>query len=153
MKNFFNLVDREELIKRIEALSPEANARWGKMNVNQMLCHLYDSAKVAMGEIRPKHIGNFITRMKWVKRYVLGKNSFPKEKVETAKEVNPMREGTKPVDFEEDKKKLLEIMQIYCEKADSIPSPEHPILGAFSKEDWGRQMYIHTDHHLKQFGA
>ncbi|MBX7240667.1 MAG: DUF1569 domain-containing protein [Bacteroidia bacterium] len=153
MKNFFNPDDRESLIKRIEALSPEAKPLWGKMNVNQMLCHLYDSAKVAMGEVRPKHIGNFITRMKWFKKYILRKDTFPKAKVETAKEVNPMKDGTKPAGFEEDKKKLLEIMKVYSEKADSVPSPEHPILGVFSKEDWGRQMYIHTDHHLKQFGA
>ena len=153
MKNFLNESDRNELISRIESLSPNAPAQWGKMNVNQMLCHLYDSLKVALGEIKPAHIGNFITRLTFVKRFVLGNRPFPKEKVETTKEVNPMKDGTKPVDFEEDKKRLLDFMRQYSEKSATIVSPEHPILGSFSKEDWARQIYQHTDHHLRQFGA
>ncbi len=152
MKNFFNIPDKNELEQRIQKLSPNAIALWGKMNAGEMLCHLYDSLKVASGEVRPKHIGNFLTRMSWLKKMVLRGRSFQKN-VNTAKEVNPQRDGTKPTDFEKDKKRLLDEMQLYFEKAATLTPPEHPIFGNFSTEDWGRQVYMHTDHHLQQFGV
>jgi hypothetical protein len=153
MENFHNSEDYQKLIDRITALSPNAKAQFGKMNVNEMICHLNDSMKVALGEIRPKHIGNFITRMAFLKRFVLSRKSFQKEKVETAKEVNPHKEGSKPTDFQKDKETLFALMAEYKEKYKNMEAMPHPIFGTFSHEDWGRQIYMQTVHHLEQFGG
>ena len=31
--------------------------------------------------------------------------------------------------------------------------PAHPIFGRMSEAEWLRWGYLHTDHHLRQFGA
>jgi hypothetical protein len=31
--------------------------------------------------------------------------------------------------------------------------PTHPIFGRMSEAAWMRWAYLHTDHHLRQFGA
>src|SRR5277367_575329 len=42
--------DRENISSRLSQLSPQDTARWGKMSVHQMICHLDDSYKFALGE-------------------------------------------------------------------------------------------------------
>lgn len=32
-------------------------------------------------------------------------------------------------------------------------APQHPIFGSMSRKQWLRWAYLHTDHHLRQFGA
>jgi hypothetical protein len=42
-----------------------------------------------------------------------------------------------------------------AELADAGPgrfSTPHPILGSMSRSEWHRWAYLHTDHHLRQFG-
>ena len=39
MKSLFDKPVCEELLQRIDQLSPESKALWGKMNVTQMLAH------------------------------------------------------------------------------------------------------------------
>ncbi len=36
--------------ERIQRLDPNASAKWGRMTVHQMVCHLNDSFRVGMGE-------------------------------------------------------------------------------------------------------
>ena len=35
----------------------------------------------------------------------------------------------------------------------AIRSRRHPLWGRMSEWEWGRWGYLHTDHHLRQFGA
>src|SRR4051812_42772378 len=51
-KSLSNASAREELLDRMQRLSPEAMARWGKMTAPQMLAHLADWMLMAKGEIR-----------------------------------------------------------------------------------------------------
>jgi hypothetical protein len=46
MKSLFNPADNNELIERIERLTPTTPAQWGKMNVAQMLSHLQEPIKL-----------------------------------------------------------------------------------------------------------
>ena len=39
MKNLFNATDTKEAIGRIQQLTPNTSALWGKMSVAQMLAH------------------------------------------------------------------------------------------------------------------
>lgn len=47
IKNLFNNSVKQELIERINKLTPETQRKWGKMNVAQMLAHLQMRIKIS----------------------------------------------------------------------------------------------------------
>ena len=50
MKTLFNIPDRKEVLDRLNAARPESERRWGSMSAHQMICHLSDSFRAALGE-------------------------------------------------------------------------------------------------------
>ncbi len=54
MKNIFNPVFMQEILERIDELSPESRGQWGKMDVAQMLAHCSAFQDIAMGDSFPK---------------------------------------------------------------------------------------------------
>src|SRR5687767_12886131 len=95
---------RTELIGRIERLTPDAKAKWGRMNVEQMLSHL-----VQAGEL--PFIASVPDRSTWMSRtvikplvlYVL---PMPKD-VKTSPAMDQQQDGRKPLGFEVDKINLV----------------------------------------------
>jgi hypothetical protein len=61
--------------------------------------------------------------------------------------------GTPPVEFEQDRRELLKLMDRFtCESP--IPTfSAHPIFGQMSRKELMRWAYLHINHHLRQFGA
>lgn len=49
MKNIYNHLDTEEILNRIDKLSPNSQPQWGKMDVAQMLAHCSSFQDIAMG--------------------------------------------------------------------------------------------------------
>ena len=52
MKTLFNMPDRKEVLGRLRGVRPESERRWGSMSAHQMICHLSDSFRAALGEKR-----------------------------------------------------------------------------------------------------
>jgi hypothetical protein len=50
MTHLGNAAVRRTILSRLAALAPGSSARWGRMNVHQMVCHLADSYRGVMGE-------------------------------------------------------------------------------------------------------
>lgn len=152
MPNLLNETELKELISRIENLK-ETNIRlWGKMEVNQMLCHCADGVRMALGILPVKDKSNIITRtlLRW---YVFRMKEFPKS-TPTVDEMNQEKElSTKPVSFELDKKELLQLIQKFQDADEETLAPASPVFGKMSKEQWGWLNYMNIDHHLKQFSA
>ena len=107
--SLFDLSKCGAIISRINRLSPDSKPAWGKMNVNQMLCHCADGVKMATGELQVEDKSNFATRV-FLKPLVLYVLSIPKG-VPTAKKLDQMQGGTSPVDFEPDRRELLACME------------------------------------------
>jgi hypothetical protein len=40
---------RAEILQRIEALTPRSERGWGRMTPHQMVCHLSDACRAALG--------------------------------------------------------------------------------------------------------
>lgn len=53
MKNIFNRLHSEELVNRLNKLSPNLKAKWGKMNVSQTLAHCSSFQDIAIGHSVP----------------------------------------------------------------------------------------------------
>jgi hypothetical protein len=61
--------------------------------------------------------------------------------------------GTASADIETEKTNLVELLkQVRALPDDSILQP-HPMYGKLNRKQWGRFMYVHLDHHLRQFGV
>jgi hypothetical protein len=101
LKNILNENDRNSLIDRIKTISEDDKALWGKMTVNEMVCHTTDQLKMAMDEIKTDYIGNMV-KSTLLKQLVLLGMPVPKGKIETVKELKQGVGGTPPVNFRDD---------------------------------------------------
>ena len=57
------------------------------------------------------------------------------------------------VNFEEERKKLISLIQKFYQTGAKGMQPEHPFFGKLTPEEWDRLQYKHLDHHLRQFGV
>lgn len=151
-RNIFNPSDRNSILERVQSLDAKASARWGKMDANQMLCHAADQIKVALGEITCRPTGTIFHRTlaKWL---ILGGLPFPRGRTQTMPEISQDKEGTPPKGFEGDKKILVETIGKIAKANAEGEFTAHPIFGEMNNKEWGRLVWLHLDHHLKQFGS
>jgi len=49
MRSLANESDKTAVLGRLRALKPDSARRWGKMSPHEMVCHLNDSFKAAIG--------------------------------------------------------------------------------------------------------
>jgi hypothetical protein len=149
MKSLFNPNDNNELIERLEKLTPNSAALWGKMNVAQMLSHLQEPIKVATGEAKLKHslLGMVFGRM--AKKKMLAQENFSKN-LPTAPTF--IRKGE--FDFEQEKATTISLIKNFAVKGPGVLSKNpHPFFGKMTVEEWDTLGWKHIDHHLKQFGV
>jgi hypothetical protein len=152
MKSILDSSTQKEIEKRILSLNETSNRLWGKMKVNEMICHCSDQVKMAVGEIPTKYVGNFLLST-IVKHLILLGMPAPKGKVETVSELKQGVKGTRPTTIEQDKKTLLNFVQNFKSIIAKNSNVVHPAFGKLTTEQWARLCYIHLDHHLKQFSV
>lgn len=150
MESIFDPKANEDIINRIESLSPIALSQWGKMTVSQMLLHCQMPIKVAFGtlDIKPQWLLSFLFG-KAAKKKLMSKQPFGKGSP-TAKEFKITHEP----DFEKSKKELIELVQVFAKDGHAaIKIEKHPFFGHMAPHEWDYMQWKHLDHHLKQFGA
>ena len=150
MKNIFKATDVQDIINRIESLTPQTAPQWGKMTVDQMLAHLnvaYDMTYTDQYK-KPGAIGKFFLKL-FVKNAVVGPKPYPKNG-KTAPDfiIKDSR------DFDAEKKKLIE----YLDKTQSLGSAHFEnrashSFGPLTSDQWNIMFSKHLDHHLTQFGV
>ncbi|HSS96345.1 MAG TPA: hypothetical protein VLK33_04920, partial [Terriglobales bacterium] len=106
MKNLGDASVQQQVKQRIQSLQPDSERRWGRMSSSQMICHLSDSFRRTLGEkqaenLPPKKILKLLAL--WVP--IPWPHGF-KTRPEMDQEIG----GTRPVQFEMDRKQLLEYM-------------------------------------------
>jgi hypothetical protein len=122
------------------------------MSAHQMICHLCDSCRMAMGEKPVSDATGRLQRtvVKWIALYlpVRWPSGIP-----TRPEVDQQVAGTRPVEFAADVAELEALLELVTTREKGFEWPVHPIFGRMSRGAWLRWAYLHTDHHLRQFGA
>ena len=88
--------------------------------------------------------------VKWIALYAPVR--WPTELV-TVPEVDQQVGGTRPIQFATDLAELSDLLNVFTSGEVEGGSPRHPIFGRLSRSAWLRWGYLHTDHHLRQFGA
>jgi hypothetical protein len=147
MNSIFDQTANDDMIARINKLTPESQALWGKMSVDQMLKHTNQALIVAFGENTIKV--NFLLRLlgRMMKNKVF--NAEFKKNSPTAPEFI-FKES---YDFEASKKELITNYSRFAKGHESIKITNHPFWGKMTFEDWDKLMWNHVDHHLRQFGV
>ncbi len=150
MKSIFEQEAYNEVMIRLEELSKHDKAKWGKMNVTQMLKHCQKPIRLAFGEEKVEK-PNFLMRLliKFMKPTLYNDKPW-KQGLPTAKEFVVKDEN----DFETEKEKLKkQITRMHNSEDYFKPSKRHPIFGDMKYWMWGQSGYKHLDHHFKQFGV
>lgn len=145
-KNIFDDDTFEEIVVRIEKLTPETRPRWGSMDIAQMLAHCAEIQDVSNGKtlkgtpLIVKMMGPMIKKM------VLSEKPYPKNS-----RTHPQYLMVEPEDFSLQRDRLVNSLRAMrgLGRVDS----RHPLFGKMTADEKGWAMYKHLDHHLSQFGA
>jgi hypothetical protein len=143
--------DKQEIIRRLRTLRPDSVRVWGRMSVHQMVCHVSDAFRMANGDKTTQDVSNLGRRtvVKWIALHMPVR--WPQGRIQTVPEVDQNAGGTKPVEFFADLAELETLIERFVSHRGNRPA--HPIFGRLSDSEWLRWGYLHTDHHLRQFGA
>lgn len=146
MKNLFDVSPRQEIIDRINKLTPDSKPQWGKMNVAQMLAHSIMPLELTLTNPKPPRqvVGKIIGGL--VKKILLSERPFKR----SAPAPKSFKVNT-PQDFNLQKEKILEVVNKFDKGV--IKDFVHPFIGEMTEAQWGQLQYKHLDHHLRQFGV
>jgi hypothetical protein len=138
---------REELLLRLDRLSPESTALWGRMNAGEMIAHVLLGMRMAGGELeaRPRRSPFRYWPLKYIFVYW-----FPFPHGAPA----PREVVTRGKDFAWDEN-LAALRTVLADFPMVAPAkwPLHPVFGKLSPRAWGALGWRHLDHHLRQFGV
>ena len=149
MKTIFNPADRAAIERRLQHLPTGATPRWGKFTCGQMLAHLTDAARMALGDL-PIGSGGAPAFLSWppVRHAVIHWLPFPKG-APTAPEL--LSRQAEPHQQEVDA--LLALIARVVANESAGQWARHPAFGTLTTRTWGVLVHKHIDHHLRQFGA
>jgi hypothetical protein len=148
--DIFNSSDYELIVARIKSLSDTSYRQWGTMTLPEMLEHCSIQLKMAVFEIQgTKHEGSFVLRTSFGRWMGLYGPRWKKGTI-TPSQMNIKRQTLIIKNFTDEHSQLLNYLKVILTK-DNFQ--EHPIFGKLNKKDWGRLIWKHLDHHLRQFGA
>ncbi len=146
MKSVFDKTTRDELKARINSLTENSTAQWGKMSVAQMIKHCSQWDEMALGKTiyKQSFIGKLFGKVAlkdMMKDQPMKKNlpTVPSFKIKEAGSVA------------EEKKKWISLLDEYAHYSGN--GFIHPFFGAMTKEQTGYLVYKHANHHLGQFNS
>ena len=138
---------KESIKRRVAALQPGAERRWGRMTVDQMLWHLNCGIENSLGRFAVEDIK--LPMPYAVVKFVVLNFPWRKGKTPTAREFVARDQ----YDFAAEQARLLRLIDEVTAKPLDAPWPNSAFMGPMSGRDWSRLGAKHLDHHLSQFGA
>lgn len=145
MKSILNQKDYQELVERVNRLTPETKAKWGRMDAAQMLAHVSEVQEVKNG--KPLKNTPIIARL--FKGYIR-KMVFNDVPYKPNTRTHPQYVVSLPQSFETQKQRFLNAMAVMHNEN---PDTKHRLFGKMTDEEKGWGCYKHINHHLEQFGV
>src|SRR5437868_3875536 len=132
LKNIFDASVKEEIIARINKLTPQTQPQWGKMNVSQMLAHLQVPMGVATGKHKLKRtlFGRIVGPL--AKSILYNEKPF-KHDLPTDRSFVMLGQEK---DFEKEKQHLISLVNDFSEQ--TMVDEPHPFFGKLTKEQWSK---------------
>ena len=152
MKTLARPCDKAEILRRLRMVRPDSARRWGRMSAHQMVCHLADGFRMAIGAKTVSPATGLLQRtiVKWFALYapVPWLAGLP-----TRPETDQEHGGSRPADFAADVARVETLLELVTAPTRRLDRTSHPIFGAMSEAAWLRWGYLHADHHLRQFSG
>ena len=146
----YDNTEAQNLINRINKLTPETSAKWGKMNVTQMLAHCCITYEYIFDERTDKP--NFL--MKWMLKKFVKKKVVSEEMYEKNSPTGPAFIIKDTRDFENEKTRLIYYINKVAEKGSAFFEGKSSVsFDDLNSTEWNNMMYKHLNHHLSQFGV
>jgi hypothetical protein len=147
--NIFNETDAQQMMRRIALLSEKSARQWGTMTVAEMCWHCRQQLEFV---VQPRDIKVLKTMyrfqpMKWMIIFAI---PWPKE-APTAPTMDAKKSNTAVESVETEKAKLIVALETVL-KMEKIKAT-HPLFGELGKHYWGRLIWKHLHHHLRQFSC
>ena len=149
MKSLYEPAAAADVRRRIASLHPTSERVWGKMNVAQALAHCALAMENALGDtVLPRHplgrlIGGWAKRGFIEKGKPMGRGAPSHPSVIVADERN----------FEVERIRLQRAIDRFTSGPAACTRHPHFFFGTMTPREWATFMYIHLDHHLKQFNV
>jgi hypothetical protein len=147
MRTLWHSDARRRLVDRLGHLTGDAKPLWGRMNAPQMLAHVNDALRMAIGDL-PVKARKGPLRYPPLRELVVYVLPFPKG-VPTARELLARVDRAQ---FGEEAAAFPGLLERFADRAPDAPMPEHPAFGVMSRRAWGVLACRHVDHHFRQFG-
>jgi len=148
----FDQQGKDTIVARINALTPETQAQWGKMNVGQMLAHCnvaYEIVHEPGMHSPPGFFGKFLANVFAKNQVISDDKPYPK-----SGQTAPMFIIKEEKDFETEKARLIGyIDKTYGEGTAHYEGLENMTFGNLTSREWNNLFSKHLDHHLTQFGV
>lgn len=148
MYTIFDETTREALITRIHMLNEHSVARWGEMNVSQMLRHNVLFEEMMQGKRKYKRVfmGRIFGKMA-LRRLIKDDSPFPRG-LPSAPGFKVTGNG---IDVPSERSRWIVLVDDYGRLADDRFT--HLFFGRMTRDQVGHLSYKHIDHHLRQFGC
>lgn len=151
VSNTFTQEHKDSIYTRLNNLKPDTASKWGRMSVTEMLTHMNDALRIALG-IKPAiDKSNFFTNKVMFPAAVYVLPFWPKGEM-TAPEMQQGNQGSKPRDFYTELEFLKAMLDVFNEREEEKLKP-HPMFGKLSKKQWRDLLVKHLNHHFNQFGV
>jgi N-acetyl-anhydromuramyl-L-alanine amidase AmpD len=150
LPNIFTQEVGDQIIERIQKLTPQSEAKWGKMNVAQMLAHCNIAYELSLENkhAKPGFITSLLLKL-FVKKAVVNEVPYARNS-RTAPVFMVVDEKI----FEKEKERLIQyIRKVYHMGASAFEGKMSHGFGPLSSTEYNNMFYKHLDHHLGQFGV
>jgi hypothetical protein len=148
MHNLFEPATAVGILSRVDKLQPSTQARWGKMNVSQMMAHCQAPFEVFFAEKDMKRKLPGILFGKIAK-----KKLFSDKPWSHSLPTDPKFVIKNQPEFQSEKEKLINLINRFATEGYKTTEKLHPFFGRMSAQEWALFHYKHLDHHLQQFGV
>ncbi|MHB1310705.1 MAG: DUF1569 domain-containing protein [Gemmatimonadaceae bacterium] len=145
-QTIFDLPARRALLARIDRLSPDTPARWGRFTAPRMVSHLVAAIGMGLGDVAVVPHGG-VMRIPAIRYLIIHVMPWPKG-APTAPEMLARIPASWPAD--------IAALKVLVERAAANEAGHwhpHPAFGTLSARDWGALIHRHVAHHLTQFGC
>ena len=150
MNTLFDVAAKDGILRRIDAMRPDAPRQWGKMDAAQMLAHCSLGMEAATGDALLH--SNFAAKLigPLFKGWMLGEKPFSKNSP-----THPLLVLNKTsCDFAREKPRLVAVVRKFHDLGPaSAANYKHAFVQKLTGDEWGVLQWKHLDHHLRQFGA
>ncbi len=151
MKNLFEKETFDEIALRLNQINSNADRKWGKMTVAQMLAHAATPLEYALGDKKGKQSIMGMLFKPFAKNVFFEEKPY-KQNLPTAPEFKISEADQKQFDAE--KTKLTDLLNRFHQTGKHVAgNHQHLFLGKITADEWARTMYKHLDHHFRQFGV